>query len=125
VDEQYRIKKFSGVSGFRKDQTISKIKDSIEFLKDNQYDLILNSNDEAPFKYTSHGKIVLHHKEKDIYLKFNLSYKNKILSFEKKNAKHQSYRLLEFIPFDLKNESINVEELIKKWVISEKEKGGI
>lgn len=125
VNELYRMKNFIGLSGFRKDKTISAIAHHITFLKEYQYEVILNSNDEDPFKYTSQGKIVLYNKEKDIYLKFNISYKDKILSFEKKHTQHQSYRLLKFIQFDPYNIDNHVEELVNNWVNSELEKGGI
>lgn len=125
IDELYKVKKFIGDSGFRKDKVISKIKDIVNFLKEHQYEIIVNSNEEEPFKYTSHRELILYNKTKDIYLKFKISYKDKILSFEKRVTKNQSYRLLDFIQFTTDKEDFRFEDSVKSWVHSELEKGNI
>ncbi len=125
LDALYQSKKFIRESGFRKDKMISKIVEEVRFLEKHQYEIIINSNEKNPYKYTSHSVLILHNKIKDIYLKFNVSYKNKVLSFERKNAKHQSYRLLEFLQIQSENNDVKLEGLIEGWVNSELKIGGI
>jgi len=125
IDELYQLKNFIGKSGFRKDETITQISDGVQSLIHRQYSILINSNEEDPYKYTSHGILLLHNAEKDIYLKFNVSYKDEILSFEKRNTKHQSFRLLEFSQLSPDHNTLNIKDLIENWVNSELNKGGI